>query len=266
MPADEALRPAADQSGGGSENGIHHVDSSTLVVCIDGPSGSGKSTVARGVARTLRLRYLDTGAMYRALTWAVLERGVDPVDVDAVVAAAADLDLEISTDPVSGSAAVGDVAVAGRDVTAAIRTGPVTHAVSTVSAIPEVRRRMVALQRSIIGAGGIVVEGRDIGTAVCPDSPVKIFLTASPEARAARRSAEESDPAARRDVAAVEADLARRDRLDSTRVASPLNQAPDAVVLDSTTLDVQGAVAFVVDLVARTLGTLTFDHVGGQRP
>src|SRR5664279_2910162 len=195
MPADEALHPVAAHNDGGTGN----VDSSTLVVCIDGPSGSGKSTVARGVARTLRLRYLDTGAMYRALTWAV----------------------------------------------------------STVSAIPEVRWHMVALQRSIIGAGGIVVEGRDIGTAVCPDALVKVFLTASPEARAVRRFAEETDLVGRRDVAAVEAELARRDLLDSTRVASPLNKAPDAVVLDSTTIDVEGAVAFVVDLVARRLGAVT---------
>jgi cytidylate kinase len=251
MPADEALHPVAAHNDGGAGN----VDSSTLVVCIDGPSGSGKSTVARGVARTLRLRYLDTGAMYRALTWAVLDRSVNPVDVNAVVAVAADLDLDISTDPLPGAG--GEVAVAGHDVTAAIRTGAVTYAVSTVSAIPEVRRHMVALQRSIIGAGGIVVEGRDIGTAVCPDALVKVFLTASPEARAVRRFAEETDLVGRRDVAAVEADLARRDLLDSTRVASPLNKAPDAVVLDSTTLDVRGAVAFVVDLVARRLGAVT---------
>ena len=253
MPADEALHPVAAHNDGDTAN----VDSSTLVVCIDGPSGSGKSTVARGVARTLRLRYLDTGAMYRALTWAVLERNVNPTDVAAVLAVAATLDLDISTNPVPGAGAVGEVAVAGHDVTAAIRLGAVTYAVSTVSAIPEVRRRMVALQRSIIGAGGIVVEGRDIGTAVCPDAQVKVFLTASPEVRAVRRFAEDSDPAHRRDVATVEADLARRDHLDSTRVASPLNKAPDAVVLDSTTVDVESAVAFVVDLVARRLGAVT---------
>jgi cytidylate kinase len=262
MPADEALHPVAAHNDGGTGN----VDSSTLVVCIDGPSGSGKSTVARGVARTLRLRYLDTGAMYRALTWAVLEGGVNPVDVNAVVAVAANLDLDISNDPVPGAGAVGGVAVAGHDVTAAIRTGAVTNAVSTVSAIPEVRRHMVALQRSIIGTGGIVVEGRDIGTAVCPDAPVKVFLTASPEVRAVRRFAEETDLVQPRDVAAVGADLARRDLLDSTRVTSPLNKAPDAVVLDSTTLDVEGAIAFVVDLVARRLGAVAFDHVGGERP
>lgn len=274
MPAEEALHPAAAHSLGGAQGGpagspvggAGNVDSSTLVVAIDGPSGSGKSTVARGVARTLRLRYLDTGAMYRALTWAVLEQGLDPLDVDAVTSVLANLDLAVSTDPVPGAGPVGDVVVAAHDVTVAIRTGPVTQAVSTVSAIPEVRRRMVALQRSVIGAGGIVVEGRDIGTAVCPDAPVKIFLTASPEARAVRRSAEETDVAARHNVAGVEADLARRDLLDSTRATSPLDQAPDAVLLDSTTLDVEGAVAFVVELVAQRLGTRTLDHVGGERP
>jgi cytidylate kinase len=218
---------------------------STLVVAIDGPSGSGKSTVARGVARALGLRYLDTGATYRALTWAVLDRQVDPSDVDHVVALADTVQIEVSTDPETSA-----VAVDGRDVAVAIRGPEVTTAVSAVSAIPHVRERMVALQRAIIGSGGIVVEGRDIGTVVCPDAPVKIFLTASSDARASRRWADTLEAPAGSDVEAVKADLARRDKLDSTRVDSPLAKAADAVSIDSTTMDVAAVIAFILDVVA----------------
>lgn len=224
----------------------------TLVIAIDGPSGSGKSTVARRVARALELRYLDTGAIYRALTWAVLDRGVDPHNVDAVLAIAGTAQIRVSTDP-----QLQDVSVDERDVAAAIRGPEVTRAVSAVSAIPQVRERLVALQRAIVGAGGIVVEGRDIGTVVCPESPVKIFLTASEEARAARRSADAEMVASNRDVSAVQADLARRDALDSTRTASPLAMAPDAVPLDSTTMNEDAVVARVLDLVAERSRGLT---------
>ena len=218
----------------------------SLVIAIDGPSGSGKSTVARRVAGALDLRYLDTGAIYRALTWAVLEGGVDPENVEGVLAVAAVAQIRVSTDPPAQA-----VSVDGRDVAAAIRGPLVTRAVSAVSAIPQVRERLVALQRAIVGAGGIVVEGRDIGTVVCPDSPVKIFLTASAETRAARRSAEARISAGDRDVSSVKADLARRDTLDSTRATSPLAMAPDAVPLDSTTMSEDAVVARVLDLVAQ---------------
>jgi cytidylate kinase len=218
----------------------------SLVIAIDGPSGSGKSTVARRVAGALDLRYLDTGAIYRALTWAVLEGGVDPENVEGVLAVAAVAQIRVSTDPPAQA-----VSVDGRDVAAAIRGPLVTRAVSAVSAIPQVRERLVALQRAIVGAGGIVVEGRDIGTVVCPDSPVKIFLTASAETRAARRSADAHISAGDRDVSSVKADLARRDTLDSTRATSPLAMAPDAVPLDSTTMSEDAVVARVLDLVAQ---------------
>jgi cytidylate kinase len=218
----------------------------SLVIAIDGPSGSGKSTVARRVASALNLRYLDTGAIYRALTWAVLEGGVDPENVEGVLAVAAVAQIRVSTDPPAQA-----VSVDGRDVAAAIRGPLVTRAVSAVSAIPQVRERLVALQRAIVGAGGIVVEGRDIGTVVCPDSPVKIFLTASAETRAARRSADAHISAGDRDVSSVKADLARRDTLDSTRATSPLAMAPDAVPLDSTTMSEDAVVARVLDLVAQ---------------
>jgi cytidylate kinase len=223
-----------------------------LVIAIDGPSGSGKSTVARRVARALQLRYLDTGAVYRALTWAILDQGVDPNDVDAVLAVAATAVILISTDPQEQV-----VSVNGIDVATAIRGPAVTRAVSAVSAIPQVRERLVALQRAIIGSGGIVVEGRDIGTVVSPDAPLKIFLTASAETRAARRSADAEVASSDRDVSSVQADLARRDTLDSTRAASPLAMAPDAVPLDSTTMDEDAVVAEVLDLVAERSRELT---------
>jgi CMP/dCMP kinase len=242
-------------------------------VAIDGPSGSGKSTVARGVARALGLRYLDTGATYRALTWAVLDRGVNPEDTDPVIALAATVKIEVSTEPDDLS-----VEVDGRDVARAIRGSGVTHAVSAVSAIPQVRERLVALQRSVIGNGGIVVEGRDIGTVVCPEAPVKIFLTASSDARATRRWADPVEAAAApRDVEAVKADLARRDQLDSTRITSPLTRAADAVSLDSTAMDADAVIAAILDIVAERTGAVPtgstlaqlhdsrVDHVSGER-
>jgi CMP/dCMP kinase len=253
-------------------------DYSSLVVAIDGPAGSGKSTVARGVAEHLGLRYLDTGAAYRALTWWVLHESIDPSDAAGVLDAADRFALRLSTDPRQPDVTVGDT-----DVTAAIRAQDVTSAVSAVSAVPEVRRRLVELQRAFVGRGGIVVEGRDIGTTVCPDAQVKIFLTASADARAARRSAEHSadDPKllAGGAVAAVKADLDRRDRLDSSRPTSPLLQAPDAVVLDSTDLDAGAVIARVLGLVAQRTGVAvpppaefgdgedveTLDSIGGDR-
>ena len=219
------------------------VDSSTLVVAIDGPSGAGKSTVARGVARALRCRYLDTGAVYRALTWAVLDHGTDPDDERGVAGVLADFRLELSTDPADVAVVVG-----GHDVTAAIRGAAVTASVSAVSAMPRVRTQLVAMQRSIIGRGGIVVEGRDIGTVVCPDADVKIFLTANPAVRATRRFAEDDDPEV--GVDAVEADLARRDRLDASRTVSPLAAADDAIAIDSTSMDAASVIGAVLDIVA----------------
>jgi cytidylate kinase len=215
-----------------------------LVVAIDGPSGSGKSTVARGVADALALRYLDTGAMYRAVTWLALQRHVPLDDAAALGELAQTAPLLVDDSP--GSPAI---AIAGTDVTAAVRGADVTAAVSAVSAVPAVRAAMVARQREIIGDGGIVVEGRDIGTTVAPDAPVKLFLVADPSARAARRALQ--DGAGDQMVASTEADLARRDSADSTRTASPLTQAPDAVVLDSTSIDAQTVIDRVLALVGQ---------------
>ncbi|MGC5033538.1 (d)CMP kinase [Micromonospora sp. DT229] len=210
------------------------------VVAVDGPSGSGKSTVSRRLATSLAARYLDTGAMYRAVTWAVLRSGVDLNDAHAVAKVAGEVDLRIGTDPAGYT-----VTVDGVNVEAEIRGADVTAAVSAVAAVPAVRALLVARQRDMIDkAGRIVVEGRDIGSVVAPDADLKVYLTASAEARAARRSAENAA-----DVAATAADLARRDQLDSTRKADPLAQAADAVVLDSTELGIDEVVARLRELL-----------------
>ncbi|MFI6812907.1 (d)CMP kinase [Nonomuraea sp. NPDC050328] len=211
-----------------------------LVVAVDGPSGSGKSSASRGVARELGLRYLDTGAQYRAMTWWMLEHGVEVGDQEAVAARAAEPVLESGTDPQAPT-----IHVDGADVATAIRGDAVTGSVSLVAAVPEVRRRLVALQREIIGEGGIVVEGRDIGSVVAPDATLKVYLTASAEARANRRTAELTGTT----VEAQQAAMARRDTLDSTRKTDPLSMAAGAVELDTTALNLEEVIATVVRLV-----------------
>ncbi len=217
-------------------------DLAAVVVAVDGPSGSGKSSTARAVATRLGLRYLDTGAMYRALTWAVLDHGVDPADPVAVADLAGRVRLESGTDPAGPT-----ITVDGTDVAGPIRGAEVTAAVSAVSAVPAVRAAMVQRQRELIGSGGIVVEGRDIGSVVAPEAAVKIFLTADVHARARRRTAQVGGPDAAH--AATRDDLDRRDRLDSSRAASPLTRAPDAVDVDTTEHSLDEVVAQVVDLV-----------------
>ncbi|MEV0632458.1 (d)CMP kinase [Nonomuraea wenchangensis] len=211
-----------------------------LVVAMDGPSGSGKSSVSRGVARALGLRYLDTGAMYRAMTWWMLREGVDLADPAAIAARSGEPVIVAATDPDAPA-----IHVDGVDVGGPIREAEVTGAVSAVAAVPEVRARLVALQREVIGAGGIVVEGRDIGSVVCPDAPVKIYLTASAEARARRRSAELAGTT----VEAQQEALARRDTLDSTRKTDPLSMADGAVELDTTAFSLDEVIAEVLRLV-----------------
>ncbi|GAA3778098.1 (d)CMP kinase [Micromonospora maritima] len=210
-----------------------NVPAGRCVVAVDGPSGSGKSTVSRRLAVSLDARYLDTGAMYRALTWAVLRSGVELTDAESVAKVAGEADLRLGTDP-QGYA----VTVDGTDVSTDIRGPEVTGAVSAVAAVGAVRELLVERQRRMIAeAGRIVVEGRDIGSVVAPDADLKVYLTASEAARAQRRSAEDAA-----DVAATAADLARRDRLDSTRKVNPLQQAADAVVLDTTELGIDEVV------------------------
>jgi cytidylate kinase len=212
-----------------------------LVVAVDGPSGSGKSTVSRGLAQALGARYLDTGAMYRAVTWAVLQAAVDPADAETVTKIAVEAVLAVGTDPADPH-----ITINGTNVDGVIRGAEVTAAVSAVSAVPGVRQTLVARQREIIAAalGGIVVEGRDIGAVVAPDADLKVYLTADAGERARRRSTEQAA-----DLDATAADMERRDRLDSTRAADPLAQASDAVVLDSTELGVAEVLARLTALL-----------------
>ena len=212
------------------------------LIAVDGPSGSGKSSAAKGAARALGLRYLDTGSMYRAMTWWMLRAGVPVDDPEAVAGAAATPMIEVGTDPDAPT-----VSVDGTDVSGPIRTREVSNAVSAVASVPAVRRRLVDLQRDIIGAGGIVVEGRDIASVVAPDAGLKIFLTASEQIRARRRAGDLlADPAATVDITLAE--QARRDRLDSTRKASPLAKVGDAVEIDSTELGLDEVVQMIVRL------------------
>ena len=212
---------------------------STRVVAIDGPSGSGKSTVGRGVAAALQLHVLDTGAMYRSVTLAALTAGVDLTDAAVCGRIAHDARIELEDEIVR---------LDGQDVSVPIRGPEVTGAVSTVSAHPEVRRELVSRQRAWVEEHrGGVVEGRDIGTVVFPDAPVKVFLTASDEERANRRHRDEQAAARTTEMAEVRESLARRDALDSGRAASPLRAADDALVLDTTGRSIDDVVAEIVE-------------------
>jgi cytidylate kinase len=212
-------------------------------VTLDGPSGTGKSSVAREVAARLGAAYLDTGAMYRAATVAVLDAGVDPEDADAVAAVVAGARIEVGTE-----AGTERVEVDGTDVAERIRGAQVTRHVSAVSAVPAVRRQLVDQQRSLVeAADAVVVEGRDIGTVVLPRATVKVYLTAAPEARAQRRAAQ-LGLTTEAEIADLAADLRRRDEYDSSRADSPLRPATDAVVVDSTDLGREQVVDRVVEL------------------
>ncbi|MFF9015706.1 (d)CMP kinase [Streptomyces sp. NPDC014870] len=214
----------------------------TVIVAIDGPSGTGKSSTSKAVAAKLGLSYLDTGAQYRAITWWMISNGVDVHDTEAVANASSKPVIVSGTDPSRPT-----ITVDGADAAGPIRTEEVTSKVSAVSAVPEVRALITELQRSIArnAEGGIVVEGRDIGTTVLPDADLKIFLTASPEARAARRSGELKGV----DVAATQQALIKRDAADSSRKTSPLAKADDAVEVDTTDLTLDQVIECVVTLV-----------------
>lgn len=221
-----------------------------MVIAVDGPAGTGKSSVSKGLARALGARYLDTGAMYRMVTLAVLRSGIDPSDSEAVASAVGDVDLAVGYDPDEDRCYL-----AGEDVSAEIRGDAVTQAVSAVSAVPAVRARLVELQRRLSdGSGSVVVEGRDIGTVVLPEADVKIFLTASAEERARRRNAQNVGNGLSDDYAAVLADVRRRDHLDSTRAVSPLRAADDALVVDTSDMNETEVVAHLQDLVHQRAG------------
>ncbi|MFI5639138.1 (d)CMP kinase [Streptomyces goshikiensis] len=218
---------------------------SAVIVAIDGPSGTGKSSTSKAVAAKLGLRYLDTGAQYRAITWWMITNGVDTEDPHAIAVAAGKPAIVSGTDPCAPT-----ITVDGLDASGPIRTKEVTSKVSAVSAVPEVRTRITELQRTIAADadGGIVVEGRDIGTTVLPDADLKVFLTASAEARAARRSGELKGKEAT-DLAATKEALIKRDAADSGRKTSPLAKAGDAVEVDTTELSLDQVIECVVTLV-----------------
>jgi cytidylate kinase len=205
-----------------------------MVIAIDGPAGAGKSTVARALAERLGFTYLDSGAMYRCVALAALERGVELDDEGAVSELAGSLEIELDGDR---------VALDGRDVSAVIRESRVSDASSRVSVHPGVREAMVARQRELIAAGRYVAEGRDIGTVVSPDSPLKVYLTASPEERARRRAEQTGE-----DPATVLAAQHERDARDETREHSALRAADDAVELDTTGLTLDQVVDRVITL------------------
>jgi CMP/dCMP kinase len=208
------------------------------VIAIDGPAGSGKSTVARAVASRLRMPYLDTGAMYRAVAFSAIREGIDPEDNAQVAELTLDMRLEVAD-----RVMVDDV-----DATIEIRSPEVTRAVSVVAANPQVRKELVRRQREWAEKEGSgVVEGRDIGTVVFPEAPVKVYMTASDEERAQRRSQELLDM----HYDEVAADIARRDHIDSTREYAPLSVAPDAVLVDTTTSTVDEVVELVLALAAK---------------
>lgn len=223
-------------------NEMHAASQPGLVIAMDGPSGSGKSTVARRVAAELGLRYLDTGAMYRAMTWWLRQHGVDVDDPDAVVARLREPRITVGTDPESPS-----IAVDGADVAGPIRTRDISNSVSSVAAIPQVRELLIGQQRDIIAAAtaagaGIVAEGRDIGTVVAPDAAVKFFITATEQVRAQRRSAELADPDATAD--ATRREQAVRDQRDAPQSAV----AADAVLVDTSAMDLDQVVLYVTRL------------------
>lgn len=231
---------------------------SPLVIAMDGPSGTGKSSVSRRLATRLGAQYLDTGAMYRAATLRVLRAGIELTDTAAIAAAVKELPLSIGTEP---SREV--IELDGEDVASEIRGDAVTKAVSAVSAVPEVRELLVAMQRDITAvARRIVVEGRDIGTVVLPTADAKIYLTASAEARAHRRNQQNIAEGRGDDYAGVLADVQRRDTLDSTRKVSPLRPAADAVLVDTSELSMDEVIDELYRVVAQQLSALA---AGGDR-
>ena len=218
------------------------------MIAVDGPAGAGKSSASRALARRLGFGYVDTGAMYRAVGVLAAERGIDADDAAALGRLVAGLDFELARDGER-------LLIGGRDLSAAIRRPEAGELASRVSTQPVVRQRLVALQRALGAAGGVVMEGRDIGTVVFPDARVKLYLTADPATRAARRAAELRAAAATVDEAALARELTERDRRDAGRAHSPLRPAADAVVLDTTALTLEEVVEAMERVVRERGGT-----------
>lgn len=247
MRTDDTNTPDTPGSQDAPEN-LSNMPDGGLILAVDGPSGTGKSTTCRALAKQLNAKYVDTGAMYRVATLAVLRAGIDPQDTDAVIAATSDLPLEISDDPDSS-----EVMLAGENVAGEIRGREVTQNVSAVSAIPEVRTNLVELQRKLArDAHRAIVEGRDIGTVVLVDAPAKAFLTASPEVRATRRYNQDIAAGRDADYDTVLADVIRRDELDSSRATSPLRPADDAELIDTSEMDKDAVLDALISLIERS--------------
>lgn len=223
-----------------------------MIVAIDGPSGAGKSSVAKAVASVLGFSCLDTGAMYRAIAWKALQNGIDLQDEAALTSLASSSEITFGHNP--GDPMPRQVYIDGEDITDAIRTAEIDKAVSPVSATAGVRKALVAQQQRIGSQGNYVVEGRDIGTAVFPNAAVKVFLTASSEERAHRRVRQNAD----RGVGSINyeevlADIKRRDEVDSTRAASPLKPADDAIMLESTQLHIEDVIGMICDYARQAM-------------
>lgn len=228
---------------------ISNMPNEGLILAVDGPSGTGKSTTCRALAKQLDAKYVDTGAMYRVATLAVLREGVDPADTAAVIAATANLPLGVSDDPDST-----EVLLGGEDVSRVIREAEVTRNVSAVSAIPEVRENLVALQRKLARqAHRAIVEGRDIGTVVLADAPAKAFMTASAEVRAQRRQTQNEKAGIASDYETVLADVQRRDAADSSRKASPLRPAEDATLVDTSNMSPEDVLEALINVVKESV-------------
>ena len=228
---------------------ISNMPNEGLILAVDGPSGTGKSTTCRALAKQLNAKYVDTGAMYRVATLAVLREGVDPADTAAVIAATANLPLGVSDDPDST-----EVLLGGEDVSRVIREDEVTRNVSSVSAIPEVRENLVALQRKLAReAHRAIVEGRDIGTVVLADAPAKAFMTASAEVRAQRRQTQNEKAGIASDYETVLADVQRRDAADSSRKASPLRPAEDATLVDTSNMSPEDVLEALINVVKESV-------------
>lgn len=224
---------------------ISNMPEGGMILAVDGPSGTGKSTTCRALAKRLNAKYVDTGAMYRVATLAVLRAGVDPSDTASVIAATADLPLEVSDDPDSKQ-----VLLAGEDVSRVIREDEVTRNVSAVSAVPEVRQNLVELQRKLAReAHRAIVEGRDIGSVVLADAPAKAFMTASAAVRAQRRHDQNVDAGIDSDFATVLADVERRDAADSSRATSPLRPAEDATIVDTSEMTLEEVLDTLINIV-----------------